>query len=90
MSVKVHIHKTHRCFTDGLALIEVEGGTVGECLKRLVRRYPDLEAEIFTKKGELNPIVEVYVNGKSAYPNELAKSVKSGDEIYLTMMLAGG
>ncbi len=30
------------------------------------------------------------VNLQSAYPNELAKQVKDGDEIHVTMMLAGG
>ena len=35
-------------------------------------------------------IVEVYVNLESAYPDELAKQVKDGDEIHLTYMLAGG
>jgi len=34
--------------------------------------------------------IEVYVNLKSAYPNELAIPVKDGDEIHLTVMLTGG
>jgi hypothetical protein len=30
------------------------------------------------------------LNAKSAYPDELNKQVKDGDEIYLTLLLAGG
>jgi len=90
VSIKINIHKTHRQFTDGLAVVEVSGNTVGECLKELIKRYPGMEKEVFTKKGKVNPIVEVYVNAESAYPDELAKRVRDGDEIHLTFMLAGG
>ncbi len=90
VSVKVHIHKTHRQFTDGLASIEVEGNTVGECLDNLVKKFPGLMKALFKEKGKLANNIEVYVNLKSAYPNELAIPVKDGDEIHLTVMLTGG
>ena len=45
---------------------------------------------LFAKKDKLLNIVEVYVNHASAYPNELVKPVKDGDEIHLIIMLAGG
>ncbi len=90
MGVKVNIHKTHRTYTDGLEVVEVEGGTVGDCLKHLVQQYPGMKEGLFDKKGKLLNVVEVYVNNESAYPEELAKSVKDGDEIQLILMLAGG
>jgi hypothetical protein len=49
-----------------------------------------MESSIFAKNGKLSNIVEIYVNLKSAYPNELAKPVQDGDEIHAIMMLAGG
>ncbi len=90
MSIKVHIHKTHRQFTNGLDIIEVEGNTVGDCLKNLVSKFPNVEKEVLDKKGNLRNIIEIYVNLESAYPNELAKPVKDGDDIHVTLMLAGG
>ena len=90
MAINVHIHKTHRQFTSGLDVVEVEGNTVGDCLQHLVRQFPDMGKAIFDKKGKILNIVEVYVNLESAYPDELAKQVKDGDEIHLTYMLAGG
>ena len=90
MSIKVHIHKTHRQFTNGLDIIEVEGNTVGDCLGNLVKRFPYIEREVFDKKGKLLNVVEIYINQESAYPDELAKPVSDGDEIYLTLALAGG
>jgi hypothetical protein len=49
-----------------------------------------MEKALFAKKDKLLNIVEVYVNHTSAYPNELVKPVKDGDEIHLVVMLAGG
>ena len=90
MAIKIHIHATHRQFTNGLEVIVVEGNTVGECLNQLIKQFPGMEKALFAKKDKLLNIVEVYVNHASAYPNELVKPVKDGDEIHLVVMLAGG
>jgi len=90
MPVKVHIHITHRQFTNGLDVVPTEGTTVGECLNHLIRQYPGMEKALFAKKDKLLNVVEVFVNHASAYPNELIKPVKDGDEINLLVMLAGG
>ena len=71
-------------------MVPIEGNTVGECLNNLIRQYPGMEKALFTKKNKLQNIVEVFVNHETAYPNELIKPVKDGDEIQLLVMLAGG
>ncbi|MCP4691949.1 MAG: MoaD/ThiS family protein [Desulfobacterales bacterium] len=90
MSVKIHIHKTHRPFTDGLEVVEVDGSVVEECLDRLIERYPEMEKKLFVKKGKFLNAIEIYLNLETAYPDELARPVKDGDEIYITVMLSGG
>lgn len=90
MSVKVYIHATHRQFTSGLEVVAVEGSTVGECLNHLIKQFPEMEKALFAKKDKLLNNVEVFLNHASAYPNELVKPVKDGDEIHLVTMLAGG
>ena len=90
MPVKIHIHITHRQFTNGLDMIPAEGNTVGECLNDLVRQYPGMEKALFAKKDKLLNVVEVFVNHAPAFPNELIKPVKDGDDIHLLVMLAGG
>jgi len=90
MPVNIHIHATHRQFTNGLEVVAVEGTTVGECLNQLIKQFPGMEKALFVKKDKLLNTVEVYLNHASAYPNELAKPVKDGDEIHLVIMLAGG
>jgi molybdopterin converting factor small subunit len=90
MPVKIHIHTTHRQFTNGLEVVSVEGDTVAECLNQLIKQFPGMEKALFAKKDKLHNTVEIYLNHASAYPNELAKPVKDGDDIHLLMMLAGG
>ena len=90
MAAKVHLHATHRQFTNGLDVVAAEGNTVGECLNHLIRQFPGMEKALFAQNGKLLNIVEVYLNHASAYPDELLKPVKDGDEIHLVVMLAGG
>jgi len=90
VAVKVNLHLALRQFTNGQEMVEGDGKTVGECLKNVVKEYPAMESTIFGKNGKLSNIIEIYLNLQSAYPNELAKPVKDGDEIHVTMMLSGG
>lgn len=90
MSVKIHIHVTHRRHTNGQKTVEVEGGCVGEALNNFVALYPGMKNEIFDKKGELRHYIEIYLNKASAYPGELEKKLKEGDEIQIITFLAGG
>ena len=90
MSIQVHIHGTHREATGGKGVVETMGNTVGECLANLVREYPGMRDVIFDKKGKLHKLIEIYLNHESAYPDELKKTTRDGDEIHLTLMLAGG
>jgi adenylyltransferase/sulfurtransferase len=90
LSIKIHLHKSHRPLAEGQETVEVRGKTVGECIQDLVGRYPDLTPEIFDKEGRLKKIVEIYLNLESAYPDELARPTRDGDEIHITVLLAGG
>jgi len=90
VSIKVNIHKTHHQFTNDLDIVKAEGNIVGDCLNNLVRQFPVMGEALFDKKGKLARVIEIYVNSKSAYPDELAKQVKDGDNIHITLLLAGG
>jgi len=90
MSVLIYLHKSHRQHTDGKETVDVQGKTVGECLGNLVQKYPGLKNELFDKNGKLKNIIEIYLNMASAFPDELAKPTRAGDEIHITILLAGG
>jgi molybdopterin converting factor small subunit len=90
VSITINVHKTHREFTDGTEKLAVNGQTVGECIQDMISRYPGMKAAIFDAKGKLLNQIEIYLNMESAYPDELKKPVKEGDEIHIAVMLAGG
>jgi molybdopterin converting factor small subunit len=90
MSVTVSLHRTHRQFTGGREAVEVHGKTVGDCLNHLAQAYPGIGEALFEKKGKLRNHIEVFLNLKTTYPQELAMPVKDGDEIHVAVMLAGG
>jgi molybdopterin converting factor small subunit len=90
MAVTIHIPLIHRHLSDDAETLEVDGKTVGECFNQLVKRFPNLQSAIFDEKGELQNLLEVYLNSESAYPDELVRSTEDGDEIYITTILSGG
>ncbi len=90
MGVKITIPSYLQSFTDNTEVVEVDGNTVGECLKYLIKHFPGIEKMLFAKNGKLLPYVGIYINGEDAYPDELAKSVKAGDEFYILYIIGGG
>ena len=90
MSVTINLHPSLYQLTNGQAIVKVEGNTVGQCLDDLIRQFPQIKPWLFDKKGKLLNYIDIYVNQESSYPEELAKPVKDGDELHITMMIAGG
>lgn len=90
MSVKINIHPFFSHLTNDQTVVEVNGNTVGQCLEQLVAQFPQLRKRLFEKDGSVSRLVDIYVNGESAYPEELAKPVKDGDEIHTEVIISGG
>ncbi len=90
MGIKVNIHQNLRHLTNDLDRLEANGSTIGECLNDLVRQFPGLKRYVFDKNNRLLNYVDVYVNLESSYPEELAKPVQDGDELDITLIIAGG
>jgi molybdopterin converting factor small subunit len=90
VGVQVYFHATLRKWVQDQEWVEVTGNTVGQCFNQLVQQYPGLKEKLFDKKGKIHNLVEIYVNQESAYPDELAKVVKDGDKIQVTLLLSGG
>ncbi len=90
MSVKVYLHPDMWALADNNEVVEVDGTTVGECIRGLMARYPALGELIFYKDGQLQTFIEIYVNRKVAYANELEWAVGDVDVIHLMITIAGG
>lgn len=90
MPITINIHKTHRQYTGGIETVEAGGATIGDCITSLINSFPGMQEALFDAKGKLKNQIEIYLNMESAYPDELKKQVKDGDQVYITVMLAGG
>jgi molybdopterin converting factor small subunit len=77
-------------YADNNTYIEVKGNTIGECLHNLVRQYPKLAKVLLNKDGNLFNIYDIFINGESAYPDEMTKPVKDGDKLYIVPIIHGG
>ena len=73
-----------------LDVVEVSGSTVGECLNHLVKQFPGMKKQLFTNNGNLFENIIISINGESAYPEQLAKPVKDGDELNIVFIISGG
>ena len=90
MSIKIHLDTILSYSINSQEVVVVRGNTVGECLNHLVKQFPAIEKMLFAKNGKLLGYVGIYVNGEDAYPDELAKPVKDGDELHILYILGGG
>jgi MoaD family protein len=90
MSVRVKIPTQLREATEGEAVAEVEGATVGEVLDSLYSRYGELKSRI-AEDGGLRRFVNVYVAGEDIrFLDGLDTSVSDGDEVTILPAVAGG
>ena len=90
MSVKINIPQYWFSEDEQEKSIMVNCKTAGECLKKLVSIYPEIEGKLFEKNGRLKTHIDIFINQKSAYPEDLDSKVKSGDEIDLIRLISGG
>ena len=98
MSIKIKIPLAYvQSFTDDTdfvqltpVVVEVSGSTVGECINHLVKQFPSIKKQLFTETGSLFENIIISVNGESAFPEQLAKPVKDGDELNIVFIIGGG
>jgi molybdopterin converting factor small subunit len=90
MSVKVHIPTPMRQHTDGQAVVESVGASVGELLKNLGTKYPGINGRLFDG-GQVRRFVNVYLNDEDIrYLDNLNTAVKDGDVLSIVPAVAGG
>jgi molybdopterin synthase sulfur carrier subunit len=82
MSVKVRIPSPLRSYTNGVDVIEAEGGSVGDVLNGLKDKAAGIETRLFKGPNQLNRFVNVYLNDEDIrFLKNLETPVKAGDEI---------
>ena len=88
--IKIKIPSYMQSFTNNTEIVEVSGNTVGGCLNHLVKQFPGIKKQLFSKTGNLFENITISVNGESAYPEQQAKPVKDGDELNILLIIGGG
>ena len=88
--IKINIPSYMQLFTNNMEVVEVSGSTVGKCLNLLVKQFPGIKGQLFSKNGDLFENVIISVNGESAYQEQLTKPVKEGDELNILLIIGGG
>jgi sulfur-carrier protein adenylyltransferase/sulfurtransferase len=88
---KILIPTALRQFTAQSDSIEVNGSTVGEALRSLTERYPELRKNLFNDQGKLRSFVNVYVNDEDIrYLDKDATKLTGGETISIVPSIAGG
>ena len=87
----IHIPTPLRPFTDKREAVEVTGGTVGELLADLTKKYEGLRKHLYTDQGKLRNFVNVYLNDEDIrYLQKEETPVKPGDSLSIVPSVAGG
>jgi len=72
--------------------VEFGGETVSDLIEHLVARYGRKARQaLYDDRGELDPMVQVLLNGKEWVPHDrLDTALQDGDDVVLMIMMAGG
>jgi molybdopterin converting factor small subunit len=90
MTIAIYIPPVLQALVDGVNHIDVNGGTIGECIKEMAQKHPALKPKLFDKRGNLPKGISIFLNGTNAYPEPLSKSVRDGDKIHIFHIVLGG
>lgn len=90
MPIRIHIPTPMREHTQGQAVVEAAGTSVQSVLDDLGKRYQGITQRIF-ENGQVRRFVNVYLNDEDIrYLDNLATSVKEGDQLSIIPAVAGG
>lgn len=90
MSIEIQLSSVFARYAGKQNIVTVKGSTVGECLEDLFNQIPELRKMLLDKDSNLRRVYDIYINGTSAYPQEMAKPVKDGDKLHIIPVIHGG
>ena len=85
--MKVLIPTPLRSYTSARE-VDADGGSVGEILRELDRRYPGFKFRMVDEQERIRPHMRLFVNGEQVF--DLAQPLKPTDAIYIVQALSGG
>lgn len=90
-TITIRIPTPLRAYTDEQATASVDGATVGDALRALVERYPELDANLYTEDGTLRQFVNIYLGDEDIrHLDGPDTALDDGDELSIVPSIAGG
>jgi sulfur-carrier protein len=92
MVVLVKVFANLRKICGGVSVtVQANGNRVIDVLDELIRKFPELQEEIFTPEKTLKPFVHVFINGRNViHADGLETKVNETDQFALFPPVAGG
>ena len=90
MSIELQLSSVFARYAGNQTILTVKGNTIAKCLEDLFTQFPELSKIFLDKDGSLLRAYDIYINGASAYPNEMTKPVKDGDKLHIIPVIYGG
>jgi len=90
MSIKVILTPYFRDIVKRNNSLTANGHTVREIIEDIDKKYPGFKQECIDAQGRLHGFLEIYINQKSAFPDELNRKVSDNDEITILTVVGGG
>ena len=86
--MQVRIPTPLRSYTGEQKVVEAAGGTLGEVLLDLDRRFPGLRFRVVDEQGRLRKHVNVWLDGERV--RRLDAPLEGVDEVVIMQALSGG
>jgi molybdopterin converting factor small subunit len=86
--MKVQIPTPLRSYTGKESVIEAGGGTVGELLAAIERRYPGFRFRIIDEQDSIREHIKIFINEEPV--RSLSAPIRPGDTIHIICALSGG
>ena len=91
MAITLNLPTVLSKLADGNKTIEADGATLGEVVKVVAERYPNLAPRLRDKAGQPYPFVTFYLNDDDIrFNGGFDAPVQDGDEVTIVPAIAGG
>ncbi len=80
-----------RKLSGGVKEVQVDGGTIGDVLDSLDRKYPSIKNQLLTEDGQIARFVNLYLNDEDVrFMQGLTTVVKESDTVVILPAMSGG
>ncbi len=87
-TVRVRIPSMLFSYTNGVKLVEVEAGTLGEVMAALHRKFPGLAFRVIDEQHQIRPHMKIFLGEENV--RDLNTPITASSEVFIVGALSGG